>query len=105
MNLKPEYNCDVWLKTPNNKILKVWSKIIPQKSKGVGLPIKVRRFTLIKSPLGSKASKDQYEILEYGYFVSIRSFSASSVLKFLDILKHPVGVKFKISVSVGACCS
>lgn len=101
--LNLQYRCEVWVKSSDPQNIRIWSKIFPVNKNRVcvGLPTRSKQFTLVRSPLGSKASKDQYELVEYGCYYSFWSDNASIVLKLFDTLNYPMGVKLKICLSTG----
>nr|YP_009672625.1 ribosomal protein S10 [Dictyopteris divaricata]QDB64110.1 ribosomal protein S10 [Dictyopteris divaricata] len=95
------YKCKIWVRSTNKINLKKWRSVLPLNPTCQGLPTNIKRFTLIRAPLGSKKSKEQYELIEYGYQFCFFSTSASVLLKILDVIRYPVGVKLKISVLTG----
>ena len=97
-NKKIVYSCEVWAASTDLKSLKHWSLLLPLFCSYIGLSTKIKRFTLLRSPLGNKKSKDQFERREYRGYISFRSNSPSKVLALLDILKYSNGVKLKVLV-------
>lgn len=93
------YSCEVWVKSTNKISIKRWLLILPTKLNFVGLPVKVRKFTLQCSPLGNSTSKDQYEVKEFGVYFKVIHKNLSFVLAFLDAILKPAGVKLKIQIS------
>lgn len=93
------YRCELWVKSTNATHLKMWSSILPYKFYLVGLPAEIKRFTLLRSPLGNKKSKEHYELRESGFYIRISSKQASAILSLLEVIRRPIGVKLKIKVS------
>lgn len=94
-----QYCCELIVKSTQLLNLKRWVSIIPINFLFVGLPIKIRRFTLLRSPLGNKKSKYQFELKEYGVCVKIITNNISFILYLLDVIRNPVGVKLKLKIS------
>nr|YP_011008386.1 ribosomal protein S10 [Syringoderma abyssicola]WBP70357.1 ribosomal protein S10 [Syringoderma abyssicola] len=94
------YKCKIWVYSTSFKNLKSWSGLLPLSPINVGLPTKIKRFTLLRSPLGNKTAKDQYERREYRSYFCIESTDASKILAFLEAVKQPIGVKLKIKPSM-----
>ena len=93
------YSCKILLQSSDLKNLRLLSILLPIKTIYTGLPTKTNRFTLLRSPLGNKKSKDQFEYREYrGVFV-IKSDKPKSILLLLDILKNFCVVKSKVIVN------
>nr|QWK44743.1 ribosomal protein S10 [Pelagophycus porra] len=90
------YICEVWSVSTDFKSLNSLSLLLPLSICSTGLYTKIKRFTLLRSPLGNKAAKDQFERREYRSYFTIRSQSPSKILAFIDILKYLNGVKFKV---------
>ena len=93
------YKCEVWSLSTNLVNLKLWVLLLPLSLSSTGLSTRIKRFTLLRSPLGNKTSKDQYERQEYRSYLSIESKKASKILAFLDVLRHLNGVKYKVKVA------
>lgn len=67
---KPIYRCEIWSSTTNATSIKLFYLILPISLDYLGLPTEVKRFTLLRSPLGNKTSKDQFERREHrSYFL------------------------------------
>lgn len=97
MSLKKNmYCCGIWVTSTNLKSLKSWYLLLPLVGPYTGLSTKIKRFTLLRSPLGNKRSKDQFERREYRGYISFKSENPSKVLSLLDILKYSSGVKLKV---------
>ncbi|CAL8412628.1 unnamed protein product [Dictyota dichotoma] len=94
-----QYCCKLVVKSTQLLNIRQWLFVLPINFLFVGLPIKIRRFTLLRSPLGNKKSKDQFELREYGVGVKIVASNISVILRFLDVVQNPVGVKLKIEIS------
>ncbi|CAM9550927.1 unnamed protein product [Ectocarpus sp. 4 AP-2014] len=90
------YTCEVWISSTNLKSLKTYSLLLPLSCTSTGLPTKIKRFTLLRSPLGNKSSKDQFERREYKSFMSFQSKDYLSILALLDILQRSSNIKSKI---------
>nr|YP_011008174.1 ribosomal protein S10 [Egregia menziesii]WBP70075.1 ribosomal protein S10 [Egregia menziesii] len=90
------YRCKVWSVSTNFKSLNSLSLVLPLSISSTGLPVKIKRFTLLRSPLGNKTAKDQFERREYRSYFTISSRSPSKILAFIDILKYLNDVKFKV---------
>ena len=98
MNLKNKntYICEVWSSAVDLKSLKIWFFLLPLSRPCTGLSTKIKRFTLLRSPLGNKTSKDQFERREYRGYFSFESKNPSKILAILDILRYSTGVKSKV---------
>lgn len=94
-----QYCCELTVKSTQSLSIKQWMFALPTYSLLVGLPIKIRRFTLLRSPLGNKKSKDQFEVREYGVCVKVLTKDVSFILYFLDVIQNPAGVKLKMTIS------
>lgn len=93
---KKKYICEVWSSSTDLKSLKSWLLLLPLSRSYTGLSTKIKRFTLLRSPLGNKTSKDQFERREYrGYFL-FESKNPSKILAVLDVLKHFNCIKSKV---------
>lgn len=90
------YTCEVWTSSTNLNSLKIYSLLLPLSRISTGLPTKIKRFTLLSSPLGNKRSKDQFERREYISFFSFQSKDSSKILALLDILQRSSNIKSKI---------
>ncbi len=98
-SLKTIYSCEIWMRSTDVNILNRCQELFPKISGFKRLALSIKRFTLLRSPLGNKKSKDQYERREYGIYISICDSKASTVLHFLEILYLLPGIKTKILVS------
>lgn len=98
MELKKEniYICKVWSSSIDLKSLKTWFLLLPLSCSYTGLSTTKKRFTLVRSPLGNKRSKDQFERREYRGFFSFESKNPSRILAILNVLRHSNGVKSKV---------
>jgi len=65
----------------------------------MGLPTRTKQFTLLRSPLGNKKAKDQFERREYRNYCYYKTQEASKILGFLEVLRTLNGVKLKVKVS------
>nr|YP_011008072.1 ribosomal protein S10 [Dictyotopsis propagulifera]WBP69938.1 ribosomal protein S10 [Dictyotopsis propagulifera] len=90
------YSCQIWVKSIDIKNINLWIKLLPLKFILSPLPVKVKRFTLLRSPLGNKKSKEQYQLVEHGIYLLIFDSKASNLLYFLEIIRKTVNVKLKI---------
>lgn len=99
ISLKTVYTCEIWLRSTDLDILDQCHKTFPKNCNFSRLALSVKRFTLLRSPLGNKKSKDQYEHKEYGIYVSIKALEACIVLSFVELLYLLPGIKSKILVS------
>ncbi|CAM9135245.1 unnamed protein product [Ectocarpus fasciculatus] len=90
------YTCEVWTSSTNLSSLKIYSMLLPLSRISTGLPTKIKRFTLLRSPLGNKRSKDQFERREYKSFLSFQSKDPSRILGLLYILQRSSNIKSKI---------
>lgn len=93
------YKCEVWSLSTNLENLKLWVLLLPLSLSSIGLSTRIKRFTLLRSPLGNKTSKDQFERQEYRSYFSIESKKAAKILAFLDAISHLNGVKYKVKVA------
>lgn len=93
---KSLYICEVWCKSINLKDLKSWILLLPSYCNTTGLSTNIKRFTLLRSPLGNKKSKDQFERREYRSYFSIASEKPSQILAFINLLRLSSGVKLKV---------
>ena len=64
-----------------------------------GLPINIKKFTLLRSPLGNKKSKDQFEKREHRMYFYVESNKPSNILAYVHILTFLNEVKCKVKVS------
>lgn len=92
------YFCEVWSSSIDLKSLKSCLLLLPLPRPCTGLSTKIKRFTLLRSPLGNKKSKDQFERREYRSYFFFQSNKACQILKILDLLKLSSGIKFKIAI-------
>nr|YP_010206405.1 ribosomal protein S10 [Alaria crassifolia]UAX19917.1 ribosomal protein S10 [Alaria crassifolia] len=90
------YSCKVWSVSTDLKSLNSLSLLLPLSISPTGLSTRIKRFTLLRSPLGNKAAKDQFERREYRSYFTIKSQSPSKILAFIGILRYLNGVKFKV---------
>nr|YP_009115017.1 ribosomal protein S10 [Saccharina latissima]AIZ58377.1 ribosomal protein S10 [Saccharina latissima] len=90
------YICKVWSVSTDFKSLNSLLLLLPLSISSTGLSRRIKRFTLLRSPLGNKAAKDQFERREYRRYFAITSQSPATILAFIDILKYLNGVKFKV---------
>jgi hypothetical protein len=90
------YSCKIWASSTNLNSLKLYSLLLPLSYTSTGLPTKIRRFTLLRSPLGNKRSKDQFERREYKVLISFQSKTPSKLLALLDILQSSSNIKSKM---------
>lgn len=90
------YICKVWSMSTDFKSLNYLALLLPLSIPSTGLPTSIKCFTLLRSPLGNKAAKDQFERREYRSYFIIKSRSSLKILAFIDILKYLNGVKFKV---------
>ncbi|CAN0371578.1 unnamed protein product [Ectocarpus sp. 6 AP-2014] len=90
------YTCKIWASSTNSNSLKIYSLLLPLSRISTGLPTKIKRFTLLRSPLGNKRSKDQFERREYKSFFSFQSKDPSKILALLYILQRSSNIKSKI---------
>nr|QWK44939.1 ribosomal protein S10 [Protohalopteris sp.] len=93
------YLCNIWVQSTSLKSLKLWVRSLPMYPVCFGLPLKIKRFTVFRSPLGNKTAKDQYEKREYCFFLSISSKNAPRILAFLEVSQQVIHVKIKSSTS------
>nr|QWK44552.1 ribosomal protein S10 [Dictyoneurum californicum] len=91
-----KYICKVWSVSTDFKSLNSFLLLLPFSLSSTGLSTRIKRFTLLRSPLGNKASKDQFERREYRSYFIIKSKSPSKILAFIGILRYLNGVKFKV---------
>lgn len=90
------YTCEVWSSSTDLKSLKSWLLLLPLSGPCTGLSTKIKRFTLLRSPLGNKTAKDQFERREYRSYFSFECKKPSKILAFLDVLKYSGGIKSKV---------
>jgi len=90
------YICEIWASSTNLNSLKAYSLLLPLSYISIALPTKIKRFTLLRSPLGNKKSKDQFERREYKSFFSFQSKDPSKILALLSILQRSSNIKSKI---------
>nr|YP_011008209.1 ribosomal protein S10 [Eisenia bicyclis]WBP70110.1 ribosomal protein S10 [Eisenia bicyclis]BBN45144.1 ribosomal protein S10 [Eisenia bicyclis]BBN45147.1 ribosomal protein S10 [Eisenia bicyclis] len=90
------YICKVWSVSTDFKSLNFWSLLLPLFISSTGLSTRIKRFTLLRSPLGNKTAKDQFERREYRSYFTLKSQNPAKILAFIDILKYLNGVKFKV---------
>ena len=95
-NKKTLYSCEFWSASTDLKNLKYWSLLLPLTESCTGLSTKTKRFTLLRSPLGNKTAKDQFERREYRRHFIFKSKSPSELLAFLSILRYSSGLKSKV---------
>lgn len=90
------YICEVWSSSTNLKSLKYWILLLPLYCPSTGLSTKIKRFTLLRSPLGNKTAKDQFEKREYRNYFFFKCKEPSKILAFLDVLRHSGSIKSKV---------
>nr|YP_009049454.1 ribosomal protein S10 [Sargassum muticum]YP_010381331.1 ribosomal protein S10 [Sargassum kjellmanianum]UVW81865.1 ribosomal protein S10 [Sargassum siliquastrum]AIE46250.1 ribosomal protein S10 [Sargassum muticum]UDH59716.1 ribosomal protein S10 [Sargassum kjellmanianum]UQV81249.1 ribosomal protein S10 [Sargassum muticum] len=93
------YKCEVWSSSANIKSLKLLLFLLPFFQRFRGLSINIKRFTLLKSPLGNKKSKDQFEKCEHRMYFYLESSKPSNILACVHILAFLNEVKCKVKVS------
>nr|YP_010390287.1 ribosomal protein S10 [Sargassum nigrifolium]UPV69788.1 ribosomal protein S10 [Sargassum nigrifolium] len=93
------YKCEVWSSSANIRSLKLLFFLLPFFQKYRGLSINIKRFTLLKSPLGNKRSKDQFEKREHRVYFYLESSKPSNILACVHILTFLNEVKCKVKVS------
>ena len=91
------YNCQISVKSKCLKHLNTWYLLIFN-SEPVVSKLKIKRFTLLRSPLGNKRSKDQFEFREWSLFFCIEDINPSYVLYMSQIMLIPVGLKIKLNL-------
>nr|YP_011008244.1 ribosomal protein S10 [Halosiphon tomentosus]WBP70145.1 ribosomal protein S10 [Halosiphon tomentosus] len=92
------YKCEVWSLSTNLASLKLWVFLLPLSFSCTGLSTRLKRFTLLRSPLGNKTAKDQFERREYRGYFCIESKKASKILALISVLRHLNGVKYKVKM-------
>nr|ANS57877.1 ribosomal protein S10 [Pleurocladia lacustris] len=90
------YICEIWVSSNNKNSLKLWSSLLPLSGDHTGLCTEIKRFTLLRSPLGNKTSKDQFERRECRSYFVLESKDPFKLLSLLSILKYSANVKLKI---------
>jgi len=101
---KPVFQCDLVVKSTTLKNLQLWINVLPFNNfLSLGLLPSIKRFTLVKSPLGNKRAKDQYQIFEYKYYIRLKHQNPIILLSFLEIIQYPVGVGIKANFSKRYC--
>ena len=98
LNKKYTYSCEVWSASTDLKHLKCWSLLLPSAGPCTSLSTKKKRFTLLRSPLGNKTAKDQFERREYRNYYHFKSKNPSDVLGLLNILRYSSGVRSKVLI-------
>nr|YP_009049417.1 ribosomal protein S10 [Sargassum horneri]AIE46213.1 ribosomal protein S10 [Sargassum horneri]AWW89675.1 ribosomal protein S10 [Sargassum horneri]AWW89712.1 ribosomal protein S10 [Sargassum horneri]AWW89749.1 ribosomal protein S10 [Sargassum horneri]AWW89786.1 ribosomal protein S10 [Sargassum horneri] len=93
------YKCEVWSSSANIKSLKLLFFLLPFFQRYRGLSINIKRFTLLKSPLGNKKSKDQFEKCEHRVHFYLKSIKPSNILACVHVLTFLTEVKCKVKVS------
>ena len=95
---KFKYRCEVWSSSTNLANLKLWVFLLPLSLCSTGLSTRIKRFTLLRSPLGNKTSKDQFEKQEYRTFLSVESTKVPKILSFIEVLSRSSGIKYKVKI-------
>jgi len=90
------YICKVWSASTDLKSLNFLLLLLPLFISSTGLSTRIKRFTLLRSPLGNKTAKDQFERREYRSYFIFKSQNPAKILAFLELLKYLNGVKFKV---------
>lgn len=98
----PSYSCFIWVQSTSLKSLKLWVCSLPLSPICFNLPIRLKRFTLVRSPLGNKTSKEQYEKREYCAYLHVSSKEAPEILAFLELTQQVIGVKIKCCLSLSS---
>nr|YP_011007964.1 ribosomal protein S10 [Chorda asiatica]QWK44437.1 ribosomal protein S10 [Chorda asiatica]WBP69795.1 ribosomal protein S10 [Chorda asiatica] len=98
LNKNITYVCEVWCSSTNMNSFKQWFLFLPLSINGTGLRPYIKRFTLLRSPLGNKRAKDQFERKEYRSYFYVEFKEASKLLAFIDVLRLSNGVRFKTIV-------
>ena len=96
---KPVYKCEILSLSANIKSLKLLSFLLPFYQSYKGLSSDVKRFTLFRSPLGNKRSKEQFEKYEHRAHFFMESSKPSGILAYVYILNFLNDVKCKVKVS------
>nr|YP_011008285.1 ribosomal protein S10 [Ishige okamurae]WBP70186.1 ribosomal protein S10 [Ishige okamurae] len=89
---------DIYIICKDLDTLQDWFKLAPLNMMGTVLGKKIRSFTLPKSPLANKKSKDQYAHVQYFGYVKLKTRNVNAVLATLEILSRPVGVTILIYI-------
>lgn len=84
----------------NLEVLKNWLSILPTNIYGTYLTYKTKRFTLLRSPLGNKTAKDQFEFRKYANLIEIHGDKIGDALLFLDLIQKPVGINIKLTLKI-----
>lgn len=92
------YSCKIWFSSTDLKYLRSWVLLLPLTKDFTGLPTKINRFTLFRSPLGNKKAKDQFERREYKGFLSLDYNKPEKILMLLDLLGRFNVIKSKVLV-------
>ena len=89
-----KYFLKIELKTVNKSILNIYNNFLQKfliklslLYKQFTLPIKKKKFTLLRSPHVFKKSREQFQIIKYKHIYLFLSPISTSVLKFLFINK------------------
>lgn len=94
----PFYQCHISVKSNCLNQLKTWFfltfgfEVCP-------LKLKIKRFTLLRSPLGNKRAKDQFEAKEWSTSITVESKNPSYILFFCQTILIPLGLKKKIRLT------
>jgi len=82
----------VLLKSFLQKLKSTWSEIDGSELSVIGLPIKKKRYTILRSPHVDKKSRDQWEIRKHSYYCQIQNENEKQIQYILDyILRHIPG--------------
>nr|UNI92483.1 ribosomal protein S10 [Silvetia siliquosa] len=96
---KPIYRCEVWCLSTSIASLKLVHGLLPFFINYTGLSTRIKRFTLLRSPLGNKTSKDQFERREYRIYFCVESIKPSFILAYINALTYFNEVKYKVRIS------
>ncbi|CAN0340952.1 unnamed protein product [Ascophyllum nodosum] len=96
---KPIYRCEVWCLSTSIASLKLVLNLLPFFVNYTGLSTRIKIFTLLRSPLGNKTSKDQFEKREYRIYFRVESKKPSFILAYMNTLTYFNEVKYKVIIS------
>nr|YP_010032406.1 ribosomal protein S10 [Schizocladia ischiensis]QOW07620.1 ribosomal protein S10 [Schizocladia ischiensis] len=98
------FQCDVLYQSTSPQSLREWLMLLPMESfdsmKIVGLPKNLKRFTVLRSPLGNKKAKDQYEHIQYGGLLRLTTREPVLLLRFLQSISSSGLLKLRIKVTI-----
>ena len=97
--MKRLYSCNVWAISLYPKHLEAFHLLFSNWDKTTRLSKKIKRFSILRSPVGNKKAKDHFERREYRRFFSVQTDSVEEILYIVYLLKNLKKISCKIQVT------